>query len=125
LKAVARDGLLDISCPWCGEWVASGAFAPRGEREALCLSCLERAPGAAFGQRLKAHRLAAGLTALALARRAKVAAHLVRCYEKNLYHPGPAIRARLARALGVGPAGLGPDYLAPGWRGRGRPKKGR
>jgi transcriptional regulator with XRE-family HTH domain len=62
---------------------------------------VDRNPGATFGQRLKAFRLAAGLTKAELGKRARVFATAVGSYEAGRQYPRDARRERLAKALGV------------------------
>jgi transcriptional regulator with XRE-family HTH domain len=59
-----------LRCRCCGGVIATGSprFARNGP--AVCLACLPTGPDAPFGVRLKACRLAAGLTQRGLAKRA-------------------------------------------------------
>lgn len=72
LKVMARgrERPPSFTCAGCAEEVPSAAAAPSDSGSALCLPCLAKRPGAAFAERLKAYRLAAGLTRPELARRA-------------------------------------------------------
>jgi hypothetical protein len=49
-----------------GRTIAPGAGSIRTNGPAYCLGCLARHPEATFADRLKAHRLAAGLTLMGL-----------------------------------------------------------
>jgi transcriptional regulator with XRE-family HTH domain len=81
--------------------IVSAALLPREVGHAVCVPCVDTDPGATFGQRLKAHRLAAGLTILELAQRAKVSPGSIQSYERGASDPLDKTRARLAAALGV------------------------
>jgi transcriptional regulator with XRE-family HTH domain len=60
----------------------------------------------AFGQRLRAARLAAGLTREGLAREAGLSKRVVHYHEKFGGKPRPGTLAKLARVLGPGLLGL-------------------
>jgi transcriptional regulator with XRE-family HTH domain len=109
LKNTPPRVLPDVCCRVCGVWVADLRVAPRGEENALCLACLGNEPFTPAGQRLKAFRLAAGLTFVELAARAGIAPDKVRRYERGRQKPSSATRVKLANALGISPAEL--------WRG--------
>ncbi len=63
---------------------------------------LARSPGALLAQRLKSHRLAAGLTRTESEDRAGIGRGTVGGYEAGAHAPRPAALARLAKALGLG-----------------------
>jgi transcriptional regulator with XRE-family HTH domain len=67
----------------------------------LCLICLAREPAPTFGQRLKAFRLAIGLTRMDLARLAGISPPMIQHYEEDKHFPNRASRLKLATALGV------------------------
>jgi transcriptional regulator with XRE-family HTH domain len=67
----------------------------------LCLACLAKRPQATFGQRLKAHRLAAGLTLTGLEQRSGVDLSLISAYECDRSEPKWQTLAKLSRVLGV------------------------
>jgi hypothetical protein len=92
-----------VACCRCGALIVSPGALLRDARKALCLPCLGRPPAAPFGQRLKAHRLAAGLTRSELARRSGLYPASIQRYEDDGSHPGPENLVRLAKALGVSP----------------------
>jgi len=64
-----------------------------------CMNCLPRT--ATFGQRLKACRLAAGLTLLALSKQSGVLWHQIGKYENGSVLPTWAAIAKLIRVFGV------------------------
>ena len=91
-------------------------------RRPLCLGCLAKHPDAPFGVRLKACRLAAGLTAEQLAARSGVPAHAIRSVERGACWPRWGRVARLIRALGPDLVTLGlVDGQGGGKRGRAAP----
>jgi hypothetical protein len=96
-----------FACADCGRETASPAAIPADSGTALCLECLRQRRDAPFPARLRACRLAAGLTKGALARRACVAHQTVGRYETGERVPGDAQLERLVRVLG-------PDLTAPG-----------
>jgi transcriptional regulator with XRE-family HTH domain len=61
-----------VPCVRCGAVVTSGYFTLKQNRNVLCLACVERDPETPFGVRLKAFRLAAGMTQLQLAERTAI-----------------------------------------------------
>jgi transcriptional regulator with XRE-family HTH domain len=82
---------------------------------AYCLDCLSA--GAPFGVRLKACRLAAGLTLRALAARCGIRYQRLSAYERGAEGPASRNLVRLVGALGPG---LLPD-VPEGERPKGRP----
>jgi transcriptional regulator with XRE-family HTH domain len=70
-----------VACLECGRTIARGAGGIRTNGKAYCLPCLARHPEATFADRLKAHRLAAGLTLEALGERAGIQRQRVSDYE--------------------------------------------
>ena len=65
-------------------------------------TCLARQPGATFGERLKAHRLASGLTQQELADATDTYPQEISCYERDETEPTWRTVAALVRVLGVG-----------------------
>jgi transcriptional regulator with XRE-family HTH domain len=106
-----------VACCRCGVLIFSPGALLRDARQALCLPCLGRTPAAPFGQRLKAYRLAAGLTRSELARRCGRYPASIQRYEDDGSHPEPENLLRLADALG-----LSPGVLSGGAEGRGKGK---
>jgi transcriptional regulator with XRE-family HTH domain len=96
-----------VPCAGCGEPLGPAAV-PRDASEGLCMPCLSRKPDATFAMRLQAHRLAAGLSVAALARRARVTGVTVAAWERGEHGPRPGTLRKLAAALGVEPSRLDP-----------------
>jgi transcriptional regulator with XRE-family HTH domain len=96
-----------VACPACGATAgtapSAGDYAP-----ALCLPCLAKQPQTPLGQRLRAHRLARGLSQEALAERAEVGASGIVQMERGERQPRPRTLRKLAEALGVGAEDLLP-----------------
>jgi transcriptional regulator with XRE-family HTH domain len=113
LEAARRRETQAVPCRLCGTIIApEGALARHG-RQALCLTCLGRSPATPFGERLRAYRLAAGLTRAELARRAELWGGALQAYEEGQSRPSSASLQRLAQALGVAPAALEPGGPVP------------
>jgi transcriptional regulator with XRE-family HTH domain len=115
LQTMRKSPTRSCACAGCGAVIVSDALLPRERGNSFCVACVDNDPGATFGQRLQAHRLAAGLTLLELAQRSKVFPGSIRSYERGASDPRDGTRARLAAALGVTAERLG---LRPG-RGEG------
>jgi transcriptional regulator with XRE-family HTH domain len=89
-----------LTCQGCGALIVS-AGALRGDADsALCLDCVEAEPNLSFGQRLRALRLAAGLTRSELAEQSEIAPGSIRAYEEDRRTPHLRSIARLASLLG-------------------------
>src|SRR5262249_38838422 len=84
----------------------------RDDAPALCLPCLSRRPRTAFGQRLRAYRLAWNLSRLGLAQRSGVSQEAVRGLERGAHRPRTETLRKLAEALGIGPGELLPGREA-------------
>lgn len=82
-----------------------------GRGTAVCLDCLASQPEAPFAERLRACRLAAGLTQEELAERAGLSPTSIWQYEQGEALPRAGTRACLARVLGPG---LSSPALQPG-----------
>jgi transcriptional regulator with XRE-family HTH domain len=87
-----------VPCAGCGGPL-NPAAGPHDRALGLCLRCLELRPDAPFGQRLQAHRLAAGLTVTGLARKAGLARATIERLERAENQPRSITLARLAKAL--------------------------
>jgi transcriptional regulator with XRE-family HTH domain len=90
----------------------------------LSLPCLGKDPEATFGQRLKAHRLAAGMTLERLGELTAINAHTLGDYEQGWKLPHWLNVERLIRFLGVSLVDL-KNKLAGGPRVRALPPIGR
>lgn len=89
--------------------VAAGMVAKRGT-EAVVSNKAHLASGNAnnmhpavgkVGKAIREARLKAGLSTTDLAARAKTGSGAISVYERGLSHPGPGVRARLAKALKI------------------------
>jgi transcriptional regulator with XRE-family HTH domain len=94
-----------LYCPGCGR--DFGLTGVPGD-EGLCLECLRRPGLHSVGDRIRAHRLAAGLSPAALARLAGVRTVTGREAERDEHRPTPHTLRRLAGALGVKAGELDP-----------------
>ena len=74
---------------------------------AYCLACLAKHPGASFGQRLLACRVAAGLTLRQLAARTGTTFQQLNGYEQDVVSPAWDTLAKQIRVLGPGLVTLG------------------
>ena len=102
-------------CRACREGIAAGFRRLSDVVPAYCLDCLPA--DAPFGVRLKACRVARGLTLQALAARCGIRHQRLSAYERGAEDPA---WGNLVRQVGVLGAGLLPD-LAEGERAKGRP----
>jgi transcriptional regulator with XRE-family HTH domain len=99
------SGRLTLRCQQCGEPIVKGRLAV-SNRPALCLACLAGNAPAGFPERLKAHRLAAGLSRRQLAHLAGRHRETIAAYEQGKRRPKLDSVRNLAGALGVTPAML-------------------
>ena len=97
-----------VACPGCRAALPLPRFAHAGP-PTLCLPCLARRARASFAQRLRAHRIAAGLSRAALAQKAGVVRRAVAYLERGVHRPQPGTLRKLAAALGIRP-----ELLLPG-----------
>jgi transcriptional regulator with XRE-family HTH domain len=102
-----------VVCCACGVAINSGGVLAQDEGDAYCVACATRRPGATFGHRLQALRLAAGLTRRELSRRARVGSGRIWDYEHGQKKPHLMTTARLARALHVSLGALERGRPAP------------
>jgi transcriptional regulator with XRE-family HTH domain len=124
LKAagLAGRGCGTVRCCACAAVIMTGHHRLERNVDPLCLACLAGRPDSPFGVRLKACRLAAGLTAELLAARSGVPLHAIRCLERRCRRPRWEVVARLVRVLGADLVTLGlVDGPAGGKRGRAAP----
>jgi transcriptional regulator with XRE-family HTH domain len=96
-----------VPCRRCAAPIVSPGALPSDRGQALCLTCLASSPDADLGVRLKAFRLAAGLTKTELARRLGVATMTVHQYEAGARQPRWQQLALLIAVLGPGLMTLG------------------
>jgi transcriptional regulator with XRE-family HTH domain len=92
---------LPVRCCVCESEIPEAPTTSRIDRTALCLRCLARRPQTPFGQRLKAFRLAAGLTEAELARRSGVPQTSLSTFELRDREPCWSTLVKLVRVLGV------------------------
>jgi transcriptional regulator with XRE-family HTH domain len=94
-----------VTCCRCGRRIISAGALRRDQGRALCLPCLHNSPHAPFGQRLKALRLAAGLTQGELAARVGVTPSCLCVYEACQKEPKRSTLDRLIDGLSAKPGG--------------------
>ena len=91
-----------VRCDRCGREIVHGRRGLPGREAALCLDCLASQPETPFPQRLRAHRLAAGLTQEELAERSGLSGTSIWQYEQGEAVPRATSLARLAKVFGPG-----------------------
>jgi DNA-binding XRE family transcriptional regulator len=100
--------LTGIRCWECGRLAATGYFTMKVNQHVLCLRCVERRPNTPFGTRLKAFRLAAGLTQEQLAERTGLKPSTIGNMEGRRYiSPAWPHLLALVKVLGPGLVCLG------------------
>jgi transcriptional regulator with XRE-family HTH domain len=102
LKLTGNIRVVPIHCRECRKEITQLRTVANHNRALWCLACLAKHPKATFGQRLKAHRLAAGLTLAALGQRTGIAKSLIGSYECDRSEPRWRTLAKLIRVLGIG-----------------------
>jgi transcriptional regulator with XRE-family HTH domain len=120
LRAINSPNRRLVTCRQCKMPIDPVGVSPREARNTLCLICVSKGPKATFGQRLKAFRLAVGMTRKELSRLATLSESMIRYYEGNWGTPTTAGAEKLAQALGLTLEVLGGDHFVPGKRGRPR-----
>ncbi len=95
-----RTAARAVACTGCGAVILSPGALRRDADTALCLACLRARPAVPFAQRLKALRLATGLSRTELAARSGLAPGSLRAYEEGRRAPQERTALRLARVLG-------------------------
>jgi transcriptional regulator with XRE-family HTH domain len=95
----ARQVVLAAPPPPCASCAAP---VPGGRGGGRCSDCVAADPAAPFAERLRALRLAAGLTQEELAARVGRTHATVSDYERGRRRPRPDLLAALARVLGPG-----------------------
>jgi transcriptional regulator with XRE-family HTH domain len=96
-----------VHCGACAAVIATGHHGIKYNQRPLCLGYLAKQPDSPFGVRLKACRLAAGLTAGELAERSGVPTGAIRAVERGACWPRWGRVARLISALGADLVTLG------------------
>jgi DNA-binding XRE family transcriptional regulator len=92
-----------IRCLKCKAVITKMRMFANNNGPVYCMNCLP--PDATFGERLKARRLAAGLTLEGLAKQAETYSQTIGNYEQGARQPNWQTLAKLIRVLGV-------DWLA-------------
>jgi transcriptional regulator with XRE-family HTH domain len=98
LNKALRQRLTYIACCVCRHTIITGWRGP-GPDPVFCVACLPS--DGTFGQRLRAHRVAKGLTAFALGAKAGVSSSTIIAYELGKHRPNAQNRAKVSQALGV------------------------
>jgi transcriptional regulator with XRE-family HTH domain len=123
----ARVSPRSVPCSACRRDIVSAGAIASDRGSALCLECLGRRAGIPFGRRLKAFRLAAGLTKAELVTRCGFTHSALWKYEDRGVTPRLPAALRLAQALGVSLKALGLERRPPASQAQpqrnGRPKK--
>jgi transcriptional regulator with XRE-family HTH domain len=96
-----------VPCAACAVAIASAGALASDAGQALCLRCLASRPDAPLGTRLKAFRLAAGLTKAELAKQVGLTGMAIHLYEANTREPRWRQLMPLLRVLGPGLVTLG------------------
>lgn len=123
LRSMQSPNRRVVLCRKCRMPIDPTGVLPKEAKSTLCLICLSRGPEATFGQRLKAFRLAVGMTRAELARQAGISPPMIQHYEEDRHFPNAAGRLKLAEAMGITLEVLGVGRPVPGRRQRGRPRK--
>ena len=118
----ARVSPRSVPCSACRRDIVSAGALASDRGSALCLECLGKQAGVSFSRRLKAFRLAAGLTKAELVTRCGFSCSAVWKYEGQGVTPRVPAARRLAKALDVSLKALGLEGPAQRQR-NGRPKK--
>jgi transcriptional regulator with XRE-family HTH domain len=100
LQRTGNAKLVPIRCRKCGTIITRLRTVKDNNGPVYCLNCLPS--DATFGQRMKAQRLAKGLTLMALGEQTGIGWNLLSKYERDLVEPKCRSVVRLVRVLGVG-----------------------
>jgi transcriptional regulator with XRE-family HTH domain len=95
-----RTAARAVACTGCRGMILSPGALRCDAATALCLGCLRSRAEVPFAQRLKALRLAAGLSRAELAQRSSLAPGSLRAYEDGQRQPQERSALRLAVVLG-------------------------
>jgi transcriptional regulator with XRE-family HTH domain len=120
LRSIHNPAKRLVTCRQCKMPIDPVGVSPREASNTLCLICVSKGPRASFGQRLKAFRLAVGMTRKELSAGAGLSESMIRYYEGDWGTPTAEGAIRLAKALGLTLEVLGGDKFVPGKRGRPR-----
>jgi transcriptional regulator with XRE-family HTH domain len=96
-----------VCCRCCDTPITTMRGGSKRSRSALCLRCLAEIPPLGFAERLKAFRLAAGLTRAQLGEQTGFSQEHLSAYESSIHQPGWEALVRLMQVLGPGLATLG------------------
>jgi DNA-binding XRE family transcriptional regulator len=91
-----------VKCRQCEKVIHTRHWNIKHNGPVLCMGCLAKTPDPPFRERLKAARLAAGLTATDLSRLARIRQDAIFSYEQGKSHPRWAELVKLMKALGPG-----------------------
>jgi transcriptional regulator with XRE-family HTH domain len=106
----ANAKAMTVACCRCQVVIWTGRRNIANNSPTLCLTCLAKTPWATFGQRLKAVRVAAGLTLRELGEKAGVCWESLSHYEIDRSEPRWSTIEKLIRTLGYGLVSIGfPD----------------
>lgn len=89
-----------LHCRGCGAEIVSGLCRAVRNTPSLCPACVARTPEQCLAERLKTHRLIAGLTQRRVAAEAGITPQAVALYEQGKCKPTPKTLARLVAVLG-------------------------
>lgn len=107
LTLTGSTRVVPIRCQECDALITRMRTVYDNHIPVWCLGCLARHPRAAFAQRLRAYRLAAGMTRRELAIKAGVSATSIVEYERGNKVPRLENLTKLTRVLGSGLVVLG------------------
>ena len=91
-----------LRCRDCGAEIVSRLNRAGRNDPSLCPACLTKTPGICVGERLKTHRLIAGLTQREVAAETGISPQAVALFEKGMCKPTPETLAQLVTVLGPG-----------------------
>jgi hypothetical protein len=94
------EQMAELRCQGCEALIVSGNPQMWNRNPAWCLRCLAKIPDAPFSIRLRAFRLAKGLSAAQLAKEAGVTVSAVRYHEWCLSNPRWDFLVKVVRVLG-------------------------
>jgi transcriptional regulator with XRE-family HTH domain len=101
LQSIGTTGFA-LHCRDCGAEIVSRLSRAGRNAPSLCPACLAKTPRHCVGERLKTHRLIAGLTQREVAAEAGITPQAVALFEKGKCKPTPETLAQLVAVLGPG-----------------------